>query len=242
MQTFQDLLVPSSSAGVTLYVPWHFPKRDVLCFDGEIWPGQDYVAAASLEQGGLFVVRSMGGDGWTAARLAELLADRRAVVVVYDYCISACASVLLVASAEAFVLRNSIVAWHHTSSPYYCPFLGEPRDGGLKRLEKLPCVDAPAEIKRAQVFVQQMNDRFYQSRILKSNFEMPPESVIVRKRLRSIFEGTGRYPIDLLWTWNPRYYAVAIRTKVTYEKYPESQDEVDAMAAKLSLHRVIYDP
>ena len=54
-------------------------NRDVLCFDGEIWPGQDYVAAASLEQGGLFVVRSMGGDGWTAGAPVASLADGAAV-------------------------------------------------------------------------------------------------------------------------------------------------------------------
>jgi hypothetical protein len=217
-------------------------NRDVLCFDGEIWPGQDYVAASALEEGGLFVVRSTGGEGWIASKLAEFLADRRAVVVVYDYCLSACASYLLLASTEAFVLRNSLVAWHDTSSPYYCPFLGEPRDGGLKRLQKSPCPDAPAEVQRAEIILRQMDDRFYRSRILKPDFEMPPESVIVRRRLRSIFGETALYPGNLLWTWNPRYYAMTIKTKVTYEKYPESQDEVDAMGAKLSPCHVIYDP
>ena len=73
------------------------------------------------------------------------------------------------------------------------------------------------------------------------DFEMPSESVIVRRPCGAFFEETGLYPVDLLWTWNPRYYAVTIKTKVTYE-YPESQDDVDAMAAKLSLRHVIYDP
>jgi hypothetical protein len=134
---------------------------DVLCFDGEILPGRDYVAAAPLEELGLFVVRSKGGEGWTASKLAEFLAARRAVVVVYDYFLSACASFVLLASREAFVLKNTLVAWHHTSSPGYCPILSEARDGGLKRLDKSPCPDAPAKIQHAEPYWQQLEDRFY---------------------------------------------------------------------------------
>jgi hypothetical protein len=57
-----------------------------------------------------------------------------------------------------------------------------------------------------------------------------------------MFEGTGRYP-DVSWTWHPRHYASTLKTKIVYEAYPNSQDEVDAMARKLRLpHRVLYDP
>jgi len=33
-----------------------------------------------------------------------------------------------------------------------------------------------------------------------------------------------------LWTWNPRYFPSKIKTKITYEAYPQSQDEVDVLA------------
>jgi len=33
-----------------------------------------------------------------------------------------------------------------------------------------------------------------------------------------------------------------VKTKIVYEAYPTSQDEVDAMVAKLHLGRIIYDP
>ena len=56
-----------------------------------------------------------------------------------------------------------------------------------------------------------------------------------------MFEGTGTNP-NVLWTWHPRYYAGSIKTKIVYEAYPASQDEVDAMASKLGLPRVLYDP
>ena len=49
-----------------------------------------------------------------------------------------------------------------------------------------------------------------------------------------MFEDTGSYP-DILWTWNPRYYASILKTKIVYEAYPRSQDEVDDMASKLSI-------
>jgi hypothetical protein len=42
--------------------------------------------------------------------------------------------------------------------------------------------------------------------------------------------------------WNPRFWKNTIKTKVAYQAYPESQDEVDAMVARLHLRRVIYDP
>jgi hypothetical protein len=40
-----------------------------------------------------------------------------------------------------------------------------------------------------------------------------------------MFEGTGVDP-NVLWTWNPRYYASTLKAKITYEAYPMSQTEV----------------
>jgi hypothetical protein len=52
---------------------------------------------------------------------------------------------------------------------------------------------------------------------------------------------TGALP-ELLWMWNPRFYKAVFKTKVTYEAYPESQAEVDEIAARIGYRRVLYDP
>lgn len=215
--------------------------KRVLCFDGQIFSGQNISLASGLEEDGLFVVRSPGGDILTAIALANLLRDRRATVVVYDYCLSACASYLLMASKKTFVLRDTLVAWHYTADPFWCPSLVVPRDDGPKRLEKSPCPDAPAEIQDGDKYRRYLNYKFYGERAVDPLFDDPPESVTIRKILKGMFEDTGRYP-DVLWTWNPRYYASTLKTKIVYEAYPSSQAEVDAMVSKLPLSRVIYDP
>src|SRR6266566_1229270 len=79
--------------------------KRVLCFDGAILSGLSFSLASTLQVNGLFVVRSSGGEAAAAMALADLIQDRHATVVVYDYCLSACASYFLVASDAAFVLR-----------------------------------------------------------------------------------------------------------------------------------------
>jgi hypothetical protein len=215
--------------------------KRVLCFDGQISPELDASLANRLEDGGLVVVRSFGGDQLSAIRLAEAIRARHATVVVYDYCLSACASFLLVASSKAFVLKNTLVAWHHSTGAYLCPSLEQAKDGGPRRLEKSTCSDAPAGYHSAHEYAKGLDKWFYRTRAVAPPFENPPQSVIVRRILQNKFAERGEYPPNLLWTWNPRYYASKIKTKVIYEAYPQSQDEVDALAKWLQV-RVIYDP
>jgi hypothetical protein len=215
--------------------------RRVLCFDGAISRGQDVSLARGLEENGVFVVRSPGGDVAAAVALADLLQDRRATVVVYDYCLLACASYLLFASAETIVRKDSLVAWRYSNEPPWCPSLVVPRDDGPKRLEVAPCSDAPPEYQSGYREFQSLSQKFYATRAVDPLIEWPPESFIIRKILKSMFEGTGTFP-DVFWTWNPRYYAAAIKTKVVYEAYPKSQSELDAMASNLGLPHVLYDP
>ncbi len=215
--------------------------KRILCFDGAILSGTDVSLARALEANGLFVVRSPGGEAPAAMALADLVRDRRATVVVYDYCFSACASFFLIASDEAVVMKDTLVAWHHTSWPF-CPSLEVSKDGGPKRLEKLACSDTPPEYQRGNTESESMIADFYAARVIDPLFEHPPESIPIRRLLRSMFEGTGAYP-NVVWTWNPRYYASTLKTKIIYEAYPGSQDEVDAMVSKLRLRlRVLYDP
>lgn len=214
----------------------------VLCYDGMLTTEVDIAQAKSLRSNGLFVVRSIGGDILIASTLADIVRHRNATVVVYDYCFSACASYLLLASHKTFVLRSTLVAWHYTVDPRWCPSLVPGEEDDPKRLEKSPCPDAPADVQEGDKYRRRLNSKFYVGRTVDPLFDDPPESFAIRKILKGMFEGTGRYP-DVLWTWNPRYYASALRTKVVYEAYPQSQDEVDALAAKyLPGQRVVYDP
>jgi len=49
-------------------------------------------------------------------------------------------------------------------------------------------------------------------------------------------------PRKMFWTWNPRHYASALRTKIIYEAYPQSQDEIDTLRERLHQYPVIHDP
>lgn len=215
--------------------------KRVLCFDGQIFPDLDISLADRLQDGGLAVVRSVGGNQLSAIRLAEAFLERRATVVAYDYCLSACASFLLVASTKAFVMKNSLVAWHSPVAPYLCPLLQQAKDRGPRRLEKEFCPGAPAKYRSSYEYYKELHRWFYEPRAIARTFEDPPQSIIVRRILQNTFGGMGEYPPNLMWTWNPRYYAGQIKTEIIYEAYPESQDEVDALARRLGA-RVIYDP
>jgi hypothetical protein len=215
----------------------------VLCFDSEIWPDLDFSPLIKLTTSGLFVVRSRGGDPYMAMQLADVLRRGQVTVVVYDYCMSACASYLLVAADETYVMRDTIVAWHHTTVPL-CPALQDAMDRGPPRLEKVACPDAAPEYGAVMMRMKQVEQTFFSSRLRDPLFEDPPESIPIRRTLRNMFEATGTYP-DVLWMWNPRYSAVAFKTKITYEAYPGSQDEVDALTARHGYgprRHVLYDP
>ena len=216
--------------------------KRVLCFDGEISSESDYSRAAALEFDGLFVVRSFGGDGNLAMAMADFVRDRRATVVVYDYCLSACASFLLVASDQTFVMKDTIVAWHDIALPF-CPALEAAKDGGPKRLQKAVCSDTPVDYQGRLADVRRQVEQFYETRIVDPLFQHPPESATIRRLLKGRLEGVGIYP-EVLWTWNPRHYAGALRTKIIYEAYPASQEEVDALALKFGYPRrhFLYDP
>jgi hypothetical protein len=214
--------------------------RRVLCFDGAIFRETDVSLAGALEPNGLFVVRSFGGDAFAAMALADTIRDRRANVVVYDYCLSACASFFLVASDETFVMKDTVVAWHHAMVPL-CTSLEVPKDGGPKRLEKSACSDTTPEYQWGDGEFKYRSAKFYETRVIHPPFEHPPESFTIRKILRSMFEGIGRYP-DVLWTWHPRYYPSMLKTKIVYEAYPNNQAEVDALTSKFHLSRTLYDP
>jgi hypothetical protein len=218
--------------------------KKIFCFDGPLERNLDFSVIKGFPEGGLFVVRSEGGYPSVTRPLADYLQSQRATVVVYDYCLSACALYLLLASEQTIVLRNSLVAWHYTDDARYCPDWIEAHDGGPKRFQKVPCRDSSRDFENDDVAFGHADYRFFKSRLVDREFSMPPESVLVRERLRKLIDGSATCPIELAWMWHPRYFAATFKTKVEFEKYPADQQEVDALALKLRLlfGLVMYDP
>jgi len=171
--------------------------------------------------------------------LSDLIRDRHATVVVYDYCFSACAVFLLIASHQTYVLKGSLVVWHYPSSSDpkspYCTSLIAPRGGGPLKLQRAPC-------GYADYSALPTINRFFKDRTVNPLFEVPPDSLYVRTTVRNWYAETDVYH-DIGWTLNPRYYPRLFKAKILYEAYPESQDEVDDMLARLHMKwKVIYDP
>jgi len=217
------------------------PDRRIVCFDGWIDDGMDLSAVSDLHDNGLFVVRSFGGNGATAMALSRLLQDRHATVVVYDFCLAACASFLLIASDQAYVTSNSIVAWRVLDDPRTeCVAVGESNDRRGKRLRRTSCPEASWEQERKVATVVRLERDFYARRTVDPNFEGPPDSAYTRRAIKNIYDQFGIYQ-RIAWTLNPRYH-IFFKTKIIYEAYPGSQDEVDALAARYRIGRVIYDP
>jgi hypothetical protein len=219
------------------------PDQRILCFDGTITGDLDGSLAKSLRDGGLFVVRSFGGDIHSAIVLADLLRERRATVVIYDYCVSACASFFFVASGQTYILKGAVVAWHDAASGLQdCPSLETPPDSGPRKLRRVPCPEIPRQYLTKNQSVMDDVDRFFRERTIDPSFEWPPDSLYVRRQLKNLYRDTGLYP-NVIWTLNPRYLQKTFKAKIFYERYPESQDEVDGMLAPLGWKiGVIYDP
>ncbi len=214
--------------------------KRVLCLDGPIYAVNDIWLAGGLAEGGVFVVRGDSGDIATTLMLADMLLTRQATVVINDYCVGICANYLFIASVKTFVPKDAVVAWiNHATGPNNCIRFWETPNHGEARLQEAPCdLDSLDSDTRELIRLKSL---FYKGRVL--SFQEPPESIAVRRILKNKFDATGRYPANFYWTWNPRHYASAIRTKVLYEAYPQSQDELDAILARLGLTlSVIYDP
>jgi len=213
------------------------PDKQVLCFTGEISQNMDVSLANDLKEDGLFVVRSHGGYLGPAVALSDMIRDRHATVVVYDYCLSACASILLVASYQTYVLKGTLVAWHYPRSDELCTFVTAPRAGEPTKLQRGPC-RAGGEYGYTY---SPMLTEFFKTRAVNPPISFPPDSLYVRKIVRNMYAETAVFH-NIMWTLHPRYYPILFKAKIVYEAYPESQNEVDSMVARLGLKtQVIYD-
>jgi len=222
----------------------------VLCFDGDVVPNLDVSRARDLKENGFFVVRSFGGTIAPAIALSDIIRDRRATVVIYDYCFSACSNYFLIASYQAYALKGALVVWGSDESydptfPFCTVSVWEwkrTRDGGPK-LHRYCRPTLRDQAAYRAILSEQV--RFFRERTVDPSFEPPPDSFHVRKIVRNlwnVYTETGVHH-DIGWTINPRYVPRLFKTKIVYEAYPESQDEVNDMVARLHLNiRVIYDP
>jgi hypothetical protein len=214
--------------------------KRVLCLDGVIKSDLNVAVAIDLANRGIAVVRSSGGDRARAIELANVLRDRDAVVVIQDVCLYACASFLVLASSETRVLRGALVAWGvmRRYPDHHCFGFLDGIDEMGPFLTSVQCDPTYADEKPGE----RIWTEFYRDRIAGPAFTDPPESRFIRRALMNAFRTTGEYPV-VLWTWNPRHHISAVKTKIIYEHYPTSQEEVDAMVKRLALaRRVIYDP
>lgn len=217
----------------------------ILCLDGRVERDTDLSPIARLKEGGLFVVRSSGGDIASTISLSNLVHGRRATVVVYDRCLSTCANYLLIASDRTYVLKGALVAWDYESSdpalPSCAKFAMEKTRDGDYRLQRGSCRPLPAdEAQWREILLAQAG--FYKERMIDPHFEPPPDNRYLRKAVKSLYPDTHAYH-HVGWTLHPRYFARLFKTMIVYESYPEGQAEVDEMVAGLRLDmRVVYDP
>lgn len=224
--------------------------RSIFCFDGKVSPERNVSSLDALGTEGFFVVRSQGGSGVAAARIATLLEQKRATVVVYDYCFSACASFFVAAGFRTYVVRDSIVAWHHGWGGWLrCDPMDAARLIGEQRsTDKFFCSELDERQQRLLEELRSLAEPFFKRRVIdikKFSLENPPQSTHLARIVQSRFDSTGYVP-DVLWMWNPRYHKATLRTEVIYEAYPGSQEEVDVVTRRLfgkSVNSfVLHDP
>ncbi len=222
--------------------------KSFVCFDGDVRAGRDYALIDSLRSGGAFVVRSHGGDEIEGLKIAAMLQRKQVTMVVYDYCLSACASFFLIAAERVHVVRNSIVAWHEgtAGADFDCIETAavETPYGRHRQLTRSVCkrflVGEDASVKRHRQ-VQEMETTLYWKRTKSGQFRGAPQSIHIRRKLLQHYDATGRYP-EVMWMWNPRHYKSELKSQVTYEAYPQTQEEVDRLAARFGLGPILHDP
>jgi hypothetical protein len=213
--------------------------RRLLCFDGWVDDGMDLSLARDLKEFGLFVVRSLGGNDATAIALSRLLRDRHVTIVIYDFCISACANSFFIASDQTYVTAGALVAWRNQASAYAgCTSFAAAGKQGSGTIEPVRCPPFKDVTKYNDLPSEAIV--FFSERTVGPTFTPPPASAYVKRIVKDLYDETGVY-INIGWTLSPTYHA-AFKTKIVYESYPQSQTEVDAMAVRLGLGKVIYDP
>ncbi len=203
----------------------------ILCFDGPIRPDLEMDEQfRKLNDHGFFVIRSPGGFFPAAIKIADILLEKNATVIIHDYCLSACANYIFIASEKTHVLKNSIVAWHGGPSSTYCDryLHGDRIPMGSSR-------ESVCEALALQII-------FFQKREIKNGYVFKPPTPYTKMVFNMVTKGRGDKS-SVFWMWNPKSHGYHFKDRISYEKYPNSQREVDQIIQQFNLGaQVIHDP
>lgn len=212
-------------------------SKSIACFSGEIsltYGSRDTAKLRDLKNGGIFVVRSHGGTVAHAMAIGNLLRDKSASVVAYDFCLSACADFILLATETAHVVKETLVAAHY----------------GRERLPTI-CGDlaaayGDAACPKSRLFNNRDGaafSKYFETRVAsQSVFSGQAQSGYVRNAIRAMSLTDKKVAETVWWTLSPDYLSSTFKTKISYEAYYRDQADVDRLAQKLRMGRVIYDP
>lgn len=203
------------------------PDKSVLCYDGPVPFAMDLTPFHDLSDGGVFVVRSLGGNAVSSVKAANVLRAKNATVVIYDYCFSACANSFFVATHRTLVNENVIVAWH--GGPQAC------HSGATSDRSFWEKPDVKDYCANYSLLVD-----FFVIRDLDGEFVRRPQT---RHTAASVEEAQSAAsdPRSVFWMWHPVNHRNFFRG-VTYYKYPKNQAEVNSRLRALGLSaQVIYD-
>jgi len=217
--------------------------RTVLCFDGQIRADQDPKLFHELKPDGFLVMRSPGGYAYPSMLLANILREKNATVIVYDYCLSACANYFLIAASRTYVRKDTIVAWHGGPQKYDCNWIG--LDEMRRRYRRLYDLAEDDAAKRADEFCKTVGlaATFFKERGINDRHIHAPQTAYTYKMVR-MATSQRLDKRNIFWMWNPKNQGDYFKSRVMYESYPTSQDHVEEILRRLPLPhmQVYYDP
>ena len=221
---------------------WLSKDRTILCFDGQIRADQDPKLFHELKQDGFLVMRSPGGYGYPSMLLANILREKNATVIVYDYCLSACANYFLIAGSKTYVRRDTIVAWHGGTPKYDCNWLGP--DEMRKRFRRWYDLAEDDAAKQADEFCKtaDLAAAFFKERGIDDRHIYSPQTAYTYKMVH-MAKSQRMDKRSIFWMWNPKNQGDYFKSRVIYESYPTSQDHVEEILRRLRIPlQVYYDP
>ncbi|WP_257168585.1 hypothetical protein [Bradyrhizobium sp. SRS-191] len=216
------------------------PDRTIVCFADTSGIDPDLSVVSQIAQNGLFVVRGLGGKRDAAMSISDLLRSRNVTVIVFGVCIHHCANYYFVASTRTYVVKNTLVIWQHNLADCQVTF----RESYDSKVPKLWRAECPKGDEWRLAFSSDAPGlgRFYQDRVVdRYHFQPLPDSEHVRKRLKSLYDQTGRFPL-IGWMLSPASLKRIFQAEIIYESYPQSQEEATALANHYGARDVIYDP
>jgi hypothetical protein len=247
----QEARAESDEGGHAIDYCRHFPSTvrlsddgTILCFDGPIELDTDLSIFHRLKKRGYFVMRSAGGYPRESMLLANILREKDALIVLYDYCFSACANFVLVAN-KTYVAKDTVVAWHAVESLLGKLTATECHGAGLKLLRKEYFARYGADTNRTLDYICEASElfrAFFSGRELDNQHIYKPQTHHTKKTERLLLMN-GIDKKEFFWMWNPQNYGDYFKSRVFFDSYPRSQDEVDSIIARHRLGiRIVFDP